>query len=94
MEHKLGQAERREAALNKFRRKRKDRCFEKKIRYVSRKKLAEQRPRIRGQFVRRVNDTDVSENGVLEYDEDVEYDEQDSCDIGAGSSPESIAEES
>ncbi|KAK9033624.1 hypothetical protein V6N11_049810 [Hibiscus sabdariffa] len=30
--------------------KRKERCFEKKVRYQSRKKLAEQRPRIRGQF--------------------------------------------
>lgn len=44
----------REAALNKFRQKRKERCFEKKVRYQSRKRLAEQRPRIRGQFVRRV----------------------------------------
>uniref|UniRef100_A0A5B7AGV0 Putative response regulator isoform 3 n=1 Tax=Davidia involucrata TaxID=16924 RepID=A0A5B7AGV0_DAVIN len=42
----------REAALNKFRQKRKERCFEKKVRYQSRKRLAEQRPRIRGQFVR------------------------------------------
>ncbi|XAR71576.1 hypothetical protein NMG60_11017916 [Bertholletia excelsa] len=43
----------REAALTKFRLKRKDRCFEKKVRYESRKKLAEQRPRVKGQFVRR-----------------------------------------
>lgn len=42
----------RQAALNKFRLKRKDRCFEKKVRYESRKKLAEQRPRVKGQFVR------------------------------------------
>ncbi|KAL8234197.1 hypothetical protein R6Q59_020297 [Mikania micrantha] len=42
----------REAALNKFRMKRKDRCFDKKVRYESRKKLAEQRPRVKGQFVR------------------------------------------
>ncbi|CAL9151762.1 unnamed protein product [Musa hybrid cultivar] len=42
----------REMALNKFRQKRKDRCFEKKVRYHSRKLLAEQRPRVKGQFVR------------------------------------------
>ncbi|XP_039051548.1 two-component response regulator-like APRR3 isoform X2 [Hibiscus syriacus] len=45
----------REAALTKFRLKRKDRCFEKKVRYQSRKRLAEQRPRVRGQFVRQNN---------------------------------------
>lgn len=44
----------REAALMKFRLKRKDRCFEKKVRYQSRKRLAEQRPRVKGQFVRQV----------------------------------------
>ncbi|KAL6980428.1 hypothetical protein U1Q18_022068 [Sarracenia purpurea var. burkii] len=44
----------REAALNKFRQKRKERCFDKKVRYQSRKRLAEQRPRVRGQFVRQV----------------------------------------
>eukprot|EP01018_Ginkgo_biloba_P012240 Gb_04977 [translate_table: standard] len=43
---------RREAALTKFRQKRKERCFEKKVRYQSRKRLADQRPRVRGQFVR------------------------------------------
>ncbi|XP_031487066.1 two-component response regulator-like APRR3 [Nymphaea colorata] len=42
----------REAALTKFRLKRKNRCFEKRVRYYSRKKLAEQRPRLKGQFVR------------------------------------------
>ncbi|KAG6725720.1 hypothetical protein I3842_02G045500 [Carya illinoinensis] len=55
----------REAALTKFRLKRKDRCYEKKVRYQSRKRLAEQRPRVKGQFVRKVQtdpqigDTDV-----------------------------------
>ncbi|CAA2971232.1 two-component response regulator-like APRR5 isoform X2 [Olea europaea subsp. europaea] len=44
----------REVALTKFRLKRKDRCFEKKVRYESRKKLAEQRPRVKGQFVRQL----------------------------------------
>ncbi|WOK92895.1 two-component response regulator-like PRR95 isoform X1 [Canna indica] len=47
--HRLTQ---REMALNKFRLKRKERCFEKKVRYQSRKLLAEQRPRVKGQFVR------------------------------------------
>ncbi|KAJ9540363.1 hypothetical protein OSB04_026869 [Centaurea solstitialis] len=42
----------REAALNKFRQKREVRCFQKKVRYQNRKKLAEQRPRVRGQFVK------------------------------------------
>ncbi|KAL4333973.1 hypothetical protein GQ457_07G034070 [Hibiscus cannabinus] len=42
------------AALTKFRQKRKERCFEKKVRYHSRKKLAEERPRVKGQFVRRI----------------------------------------
>ncbi|CAH8360855.1 unnamed protein product [Eruca vesicaria subsp. sativa] len=50
----------REAALNKFRMKRKDRCFDKKVRYESRKKLAEQRPRIKGQFVRQVQSAETS----------------------------------
>lgn len=50
------QKEHREIALNKFRKKRKERCFEKKVRYQSRKKLAEQRPRVRGQFVKQAVD--------------------------------------
>ncbi|KAK9699508.1 hypothetical protein RND81_08G178100 [Saponaria officinalis] len=47
----------REAALNKFRQKRKERCFDKKVRYQSRKKLAEQRPRVRGQFIKQMQDS-------------------------------------
>ncbi|RYR02782.1 hypothetical protein S83_054609 [Arachis hypogaea] len=51
----------REAALTKFRLKRKERCYEKKVRYQSRKRLAEQRPRVKGQFVRQVqNDHPVA----------------------------------
>eukprot|EP00262_Sarcandra_glabra_P011689 TRINITY_DN2860_c0_g5_i1.p1 TRINITY_DN2860_c0_g5~~TRINITY_DN2860_c0_g5_i1.p1 ORF type:complete len:716 (-),score=142.02 TRINITY_DN2860_c0_g5_i1:468-2615(-) len=50
----------REAALTKFRLKRKDRCYEKKVRYQSRKKLAEQRPRVKGQFVRQVQCDPIS----------------------------------
>ncbi|XP_058105034.1 two-component response regulator-like PRR95 isoform X2 [Magnolia sinica] len=45
----------REVALTKFRLKRKDRCYGKKVRYQSRKRLAEQRPRVKGQFVRQVH---------------------------------------
>ncbi|XP_074588219.1 two-component response regulator-like PRR37 isoform X2 [Curcuma longa] len=44
----------REAALKKFREKRTERNFIKKVRYQSRKILAEQRPRVRGQFVRKI----------------------------------------
>ncbi|KAL9430421.1 hypothetical protein AB3S75_025750 [Citrus x aurantiifolia] len=44
----------RDAALTKFRLKRKDRCYDKKVRYQRRKSLAEQRPRVKGQFVRQV----------------------------------------
>ncbi|KAK7404649.1 hypothetical protein VNO78_05604 [Psophocarpus tetragonolobus] len=57
----------REAALTKFRQKRKERCFEKRVRYHSRKKLAEQRPRIRGQFVRRIV-SEVSEENDKQSD--------------------------
>ncbi|KAJ8774681.1 hypothetical protein K2173_017127 [Erythroxylum novogranatense] len=54
----------REAALTKFRLKRKERCYEKKVRYESRKKLAEQRPRIKGQFVRQPQiDPPLTETG-------------------------------
>ncbi|KAI3799485.1 hypothetical protein L1987_34783 [Smallanthus sonchifolius] len=50
--HKSAQ---REEALTKFRQKRDVRCFQKKVRYQNRKKLAEQRPRVRGQFVKGTN---------------------------------------
>ncbi|XP_021761586.1 two-component response regulator-like APRR1 [Chenopodium quinoa] len=74
-ETKLSKVDRREAALIKFRQKRKERCFDKKIRYVNRKKLAERRPRVRGQFVRKVNGVTVDLNGDPSpdlYEEDEE----------------------
>ncbi|KAJ0021722.1 hypothetical protein Pint_32263 [Pistacia integerrima] len=66
-------AAQREAALMKFRQKRKERCFGKRVRYHSRKKLAEQRPRVRGQFVRQtVSDSkagkDYSSNDLTSDD--------------------------
>ncbi|XP_014494669.1 two-component response regulator-like APRR1 [Vigna radiata var. radiata] len=88
-EAKLSKVDRREAALMKFRQKRKERCFDKKIRYVNRKRLAERRPRVRGQFVRKLNSANVDLNGQpasIDYDED---DEEDEDDQGArDSSPE------
>ena len=45
-------ARRRAEAIARYLKKRKDRNFEKKVRYASRKRLAEARPRVRGQFVR------------------------------------------
>ncbi|KAK7354141.1 hypothetical protein VNO80_19599 [Phaseolus coccineus] len=88
-EAKLSKVDRREAALMKFRQKRKERCFDKKIRYVNRKRLAERRPRVRGQFVRKLNGANVDLNGQpasIDYDED---DEEDEDDQGArDSSPE------
>ncbi|KAJ4969789.1 hypothetical protein NE237_002888 [Protea cynaroides] len=78
-EAKTGRVEKREAALIKFRQKRKDRCFDKKIRYVNRKQLAERRPRVRGQFVRQGSgvelDLSVQPVAVDDLDEDGEDDE-------------------
>ncbi|GFP83734.1 two-component response regulator-like aprr7 [Phtheirospermum japonicum] len=53
----------REAALIKFRQKRKERCFKKKVRYQNRKKLAEQRPRVRGQFVKQTGNDSTNKSG-------------------------------
>lgn len=68
--------DRREAALLKFKQKRKERCFDKKIRYVNRKKLAERRPHVRGQFVRKVNRIDEDLNG-LPTGTDFAYEDED-----------------
>uniref|UniRef100_A0A3Q7HTY0 CCT domain-containing protein n=2 Tax=Solanum lycopersicum TaxID=4081 RepID=A0A3Q7HTY0_SOLLC len=62
-EIKVSKVDLRETALMKFRQKRKERCFDKKIRYINRKQVAEQRPRLRGQFVRKVNGVNVDVNG-------------------------------
>ncbi|KAF5734130.1 Sensory transduction histidine kinase putative isoform 1 [Tripterygium wilfordii] len=74
-EVKLNKVDRREAALMKFRQKRKERCFDKKIRYVNRKRLAERRPRVRGQFVGKVNGVNVDLNGGPASADYVEDDE-------------------
>ncbi|KAA8542467.1 hypothetical protein F0562_023397 [Nyssa sinensis] len=71
-ERKLGKVDRREAALMKFRQKRKERCFDKKIRYVNRKALAERRPRVRGQFVRKMNGVNVDLSGQEVLDSSAE----------------------
>ncbi|KAI3953830.1 hypothetical protein MKW98_017654 [Papaver atlanticum] len=81
-EVKQSPVDKREAALIKFRQKKKDRCFDKRIRYVNRKTLAERRARVRGQFVRQVNGVDVNLNGqpatpVDDSYDDVEDDEDD-----------------
>ncbi|OIT29753.1 PREDICTED: two-component response regulator-like APRR1 [Nicotiana attenuata] len=83
--------DRRTAALMKFRQKRKERCFDKKIRYVNRKKLAERRPRVRGQFVRKVNGVNVDLNGhpaSADYDDEEEEEEDEEEQTGNFDSPE------
>jgi len=75
-EVKSGQTERRVAALIKFRQKQKDRCFDKKIRYINRRKLAEKRPRVRGQFVRQVNGLNVHLNDSSAVDCDSEQEDE------------------
>jgi len=95
-ELKSGQTERRVAALIKFRQKRKDRCFDKKIRYINRKKLAEKRPRVRGQFVRQVNGLDVhlNDSSAIDCDSEEEHEEPISREVELDSYPEHNASES
>ncbi|GAB4860796.1 Tor complex Tor2 interacting protein 1 [Ancistrocladus abbreviatus] len=88
-ETELDKVDRREAALIKFRQKRKERCFDKKIRYVNCKRLAERRPRVRGQFVRKVNGMMVDLNGRPADLE--EYDVDDEEHVSRDSSPEDDA---
>ena len=85
-EETCSRSDRRAAALAKFRQKRKERCFDKKVRYVNRKKLAETRPRVRGQFVRQASNADIISTG-----DDISEDEDDdpsSREVEMVSSPE------
>lgn len=93
LETKTGNVDRREAALIKFRQKRKERCFDKKIRYVNRKRLAERRPRVRGQFVRKVNGVNVDLNGQPASVDDEEDDLEDEELASRDSSPENDVSE-
>lgn len=54
----------REARVLRYREKRKNRKFEKTIRYASRKAYAETRPRIKGRFAKRVDMADVEGDPV------------------------------
>ncbi|KAL0856381.1 hypothetical protein Bca101_061534 [Brassica carinata] len=94
-EVRVNKLDRREQALLKFRRKRNQRCFDKKIRYVNRKKLAERRPRVKGQFVRKMNGVNVDLNGQPEPDSadyDDEEDEEEEDEENRDSSPQDDAQ--
>uniref|UniRef100_A0ACD5YNB4 Uncharacterized protein n=1 Tax=Avena sativa TaxID=4498 RepID=A0ACD5YNB4_AVESA len=56
--------ESREARLMRYREKRKNRRFEKTIRYASRKAYAETRPRVKGRFAKRADDADADADAV------------------------------
>ncbi|KAI4303782.1 hypothetical protein MLD38_039376 [Melastoma candidum] len=79
-EKQTNSVDRREAALIKFRQKRKERCFDKKIRYINRKRLAEGRPRVRGQFVRKADGVNMYLNGQPTPAEDEEDEAMDDVD--------------
>lgn len=92
-EVRVTKLDRREEALLKFRRKRNQRCFDKKIRYVNRKRLAERRPRVKGQFVRKMNGVNVDLNGQpdsADYDDEEEEEEEEEDD-NRDSSPQDDA---
>lgn len=57
----------REARVLRYREKRKNRKFEKTIRYASRKAYAETRPRIKGRFAKRSDTADVDVDRVSAY---------------------------
>jgi pseudo-response regulator 1 len=84
-EETCSRSEKRAQALAKFRQKRKELCFDKKVRYVNRKKLAETRPRVRGQFVSQASNMDIISIG----DDDISEDEDPSSrEVEIISSPE------
>ncbi|CAA7022489.1 unnamed protein product [Microthlaspi erraticum] len=90
----VSKLDRREEALLKFRRKRNQRCFDKKIRYVNRKRLAERRPRVKGQFVRKMNGVNVDLNGQpdsADYDDEEEEEEEEEEEDNRDSSPQDDA---
>uniref|UniRef100_A0A0D9WSS3 CCT domain-containing protein n=1 Tax=Leersia perrieri TaxID=77586 RepID=A0A0D9WSS3_9ORYZ len=59
----------REARLMRYREKRKNRRFEKTIRYASRKAYAETRPRIKGRFAKRTDHDADADDGEPDADE-------------------------
>ncbi|CAL5059964.1 unnamed protein product [Urochloa decumbens] len=61
--------ESREARLMRYREKRKNRRFEKTIRYASRKAYAESRPRVKGRFAKRADDNDADAGAAAAADD-------------------------
>ena len=62
----------REARLMRYREKRKNRRFDKTIRYASRKAYAETRPRIKGRFAKRCYaeaEAEAEDEALLEHEE-------------------------
>ena len=56
------QSQRRAVALEKYRQKRKTRCWDKKVRYESRQRVAVNRPRVTGRFAKRSgSDSDTTD---------------------------------
>lgn len=56
----------REARVLRYKEKRKNRKFEKTIRYASRKAYAETRPRVKGRFAKRM-DSESDIDGILSF---------------------------
>lgn len=63
---KLTVEERRQKIL-RYRQKRYERNFKKKIKYVCRKTLADSRPRVRGRFARNTDEEAVCPQAVLSW---------------------------